>query len=109
MSCAGGTDAQYAILHLDGTGVRVEHRSVGYDQKALLAETSDYFAKAGPVGWLELSQLLLARPLMLHYFGGRFDRARGADLDYLSQSVRSHLEEQGALAAVEAQLGPLGS
>jgi predicted phosphodiesterase len=109
MPCANGINAQYAILDLDQRGIRVQHRSVEYDHKGFIAGlvACNYAQQAGPVGWLELAQLLLARPLMLYYFRDRFDPTRGADLEYLVSSIKSHLTEYGALAAVEAVFGPL--
>jgi hypothetical protein len=109
MPCADGTNAQYALLDLDKRGVRVQHRSVEYDHGGFVSElkANDYAQQAGPVGWLEFSQLLLARPLMRFYFRDRFDPARGTDPGYLGSSVKSHLEEYGAWAPVETVFGPL--
>jgi predicted phosphodiesterase len=109
MPCADGTDAQYAILDPDREGVRVRHRSVEYDHQGFISalKANDYAQRAGPVGWLEVSQVLLPRPLMLFYFRDRFDPAQGADPEYLVSSVKSHLEEYGAWDAVDAVFGPL--
>lgn len=109
MPCADGINAQYAILDLDEQDVRVQHRSVEYDHAGLVSvlQACDYAHQAGPVGWLELSQILLARPLMLYYFRERFEPTRGTDAAYLVSSVQSHLEEYGAWAEVEAVFGPL--
>jgi len=109
MPCADGTNAQYAILDLDKKGVHVQHRSVAYDYKGFISalKACDYAQQAGPVGWLELSQILLARPLMLYYFRDNFDPAQGPDPGYLVSSVKSHLEEYGAWDTVEAVFGPL--
>jgi putative phosphoesterase len=109
MPCAGGTNAQYTILDIGKAGIQVSHQSVEYDHSDFIADLQarNYVEEAGPVGWLGLSQLLLARPLQLYYFRDQFEPARGEDLEYLSWSVKSHLEEYGALAVVEKAFGPL--
>lgn len=109
MPCGGDPNAQYTILDVTADGIDVQHQTVEYDRKQFINEliTEDYVQRASPIGWLELSQIMTAQPLMMYYFRNRFDATRGTDVDYLSRSVREHLEEYDALAQVEAEFGPL--
>jgi hypothetical protein len=107
---AGGTNAQYLILDIDREGIAAQHKSVEYDQNGLLSDLMrHHFAeKAGPIGWLELSDLVLARKIMPNYFRDKFDATKAADRSYLVSSVRSHLAENGALDLLESTFGRLG-
>lgn len=109
MPCGGDPNAQYTILELTADGVRLQHLSVEYDRQRFAADLQahDYVRRASPIGWLELAQIVTARPLMKYYFQDRFDETRGTDIDYLSWSVKEHLKEYGVLASVEAAFGPL--
>jgi putative phosphoesterase len=109
MSCGGDTNAQYTILELTATGVRAHHHSVAYDRQRFAADLKarDYIRLASPIGWLELSQIVSARPLMRYYFRDRFDDAKGTDIEFLTWSVREHLKEYGVLSSIEAEFGPL--
>lgn len=109
MPCGGDTNAQYTILDVTTDSVRVQHQTVAYDRDKFLADLKvhDYVRQASPIGWLELSQIVTARPLMLYYFRDRFDPARGPDLEFLAWSVREYLEECGVLVGIETVFGPL--
>lgn len=109
MPCGGNTDAQYTILELTSAGVDVQHHSVEYDRQQFAADlqAQDYVRQASPIGWLELAQIVTARPLMQYYFRHSFDETKGTDIGYLSWSVKEHLKEYGVLASVEAEFGPL--
>lgn len=109
MPCGGDTDAQYTILELTADGVRLQHLSVAYDRQQFAADlqANDYVRQASPIGWLELAQIVTARPLMKYYFSNHFDETRGTEIGYLSWSVKEHLREYGVLATVEAEFGPL--
>ena len=109
LPCGGDTRAQYTILDLARDGVHLQHQSVEYDRHQFIADLKahDYVKQTAPIGWLELSQVVTARPLMLYYFRNRFDATRGPDLEFLAWSVKEHLKEYGALASVEAEFGPL--
>lgn len=107
---AGGTNAQYLTLDIDRDSVAAQHKSVEYDQDGLVADLMrhDFAEHAGPIGWLELSDLFLARKIMPNYFRDKFDATRAADRSYLVSSVRSHLAENGALDLLESTFGRLG-
>lgn len=109
MPCGGDTRAQYTILDLTTDGVHLQHQFVEYDRHQFIADLKahDYVNQTAPIGWLELSQVVTARPLMLYYFRDRFDASRGPDLEFLAWSVREHLKEYDALVQVEAEFGPL--
>ncbi len=111
MPCGGNTNAQYTILDVTADGIDVQHQTVEYDRKQFINELNaqNYVRRASPIGWLELSQIITAQPLMKYYFRDRFDADKGADVEFLSWSVREHLKEYNALESVEAEFGPLAS
>ena len=106
---AGGIRAQYLIVDINKDGVALHHESVDYDREALFVDLNrrDFARQAGPIGWLELSELLFARPLMVRYFRHRFDPAKATDPEYLLSSVRHYLSERGVLHTLESTFGPL--
>jgi putative phosphoesterase len=109
MPCGGDIRAQYTILKVSNGSIEVEHHSIDYDRKSFFSDikSNDYVKKTAPIGWLALSQILTATPLMLYYFRDRFDPKCGTDIKYLINSVRSHLKEYKALSIVEDEFGPL--
>lgn len=109
MPCGGNPNAQYTMLNVTADGIDVQHQTVAYDRKEFINELNrqGYVTSASPIGWLELSQIITAQPLMKYYFRDRFDAGRGTDSEHLSQSVREHLQEYDALDKVESEFGAL--
>ena len=109
MPVGGNPNAQYTILDMTADRIDVQHQTVEYDRTGLINELNDqqYVTLASPIGWLELSQIITAQPLMQYYFRDRFNADKGTDVEYLSQTVRKHLQEYDALDKVEAEFGPL--
>jgi diadenosine tetraphosphatase ApaH/serine/threonine PP2A family protein phosphatase len=106
---AGGVRAQYLTVDVDKGQIFAEHRAVEYDREAFFADLRqhEFTKQAGPIGWLELSELLLARVIMLRYIRRVLDSARASDLDYLAWSVRHYLAERGILSLLESTFGEL--
>ncbi|MEZ4737258.1 MAG: YfcE family phosphodiesterase [Caldilineaceae bacterium] len=111
MPCGGNPNAQYTILDVTADGIDVQHQTVEYDRKGFIDEINEqkYVMLASPIGWLELSQIITAQPLMKYYFRDRFNADKGTDVKHLSQTVRDLLDESDALDRVEAAFGPLVS
>ena len=111
MPCGGNPKAQYTILDVTADGIDVQHQTIEYDRQGFINELNDqkYVTLASPIGWLELSQIITAQPLMKYYFRDRFNADKGTDVEHLSQTVREHLQEYDALDSVEAEFGPLMS
>lgn len=109
MPTGGEVNAQYTILDAAAEVIRVYPQTVNYDRQQFLTDLKahEYAREASPVGWLELAQILTARPLMKYYFQDHFDATQGPDVEHLSQSIREYLQSQGVLDKLEAEFGLL--
>lgn len=105
-STPGGL-ALFAIV--DTETAEVSFHSLRYDFEALARDyrRREVAQKGGPIIWLHLAQLANPRPYVLWYFRDDFDPNRGADMDYLEESVGLFLERHGVFDIVDEHFGPL--